>query len=391
MSRIFIASFLTLALAASSGAFQESGLPPVAMPSALDFEAIANRMTERMRLQQNEKVIFVGQPGRFDPLIRILRRKVAEEGGKDLGVVSTGPVQPVEWSTRFTEGARGLQRGALADYLRAVDLGVMLPGATPADDVYAAIQDVLKQGKGRTIHFHWAGAYSADNQLLEISPEIDAFYQDVILNTDYAALADHQRAFEAAARYRKIRVTTPSGTDISFEIGDRPVTRQDGDASATKVAAAKNLIDREIEIPAGAIRVAPIEESVNGTIVFPDMKWNGVLVQGLHMQFRRGMMNTYSAETHPEAVEAELRNAGAAGRAFREFALGMNPLLAIPGTGSPWIPYYGYGAGVVRLSLGDNTELGGQVDGGYVRWNFFVDATVSVGDEVWVLKGKAVK
>ena len=54
----------------------------------------------------------------------------------------------------------------------------------------------------------------------------------------------------------------------------------------------------------------------------------------------------------------------------------------------PWIPYYGYGAGVVRLSLGDNSELGGNVTGGYVRWNFFVDATVTVGRDVWVRDGK---
>ena len=41
--------------------------------------------------------------------------------------------------------------------------------------------------------------------------------------------------------------------------------------------------------------------------------------------------------------------------------------------------YYGYGAGVVRLSLGDNSELGGDVTGGSVRWNFFVGTTVTVG------------
>jgi hypothetical protein len=64
-----------------------------------------------------------------------------------------------------------------------------------------------------------------------------------------------------------------------------------------------------------------------------------------------------------EAVEAELAQGGEAARSFREFALGCNPELAVP-DGAPWIPYYGYGAGVVRLSLGDNRELGGKVQGG---------------------------
>jgi hypothetical protein len=71
-------------------------------------------------------------------------------------------------------------------------------------------------------------------------------------------------------------------------------------------------------------------------------------------------------------------------------ALGFHPLLAVPEE-NPWIPYYGYGAGVVRLSLGDNSELGGRVTGGYVRWNFFVDTTLTVAGEVWVRDGTLVR
>ena len=66
-------------------------------------------------------------------------------------------------------------------------------------------------------------------------------------------------------------------------------------------------------------------------------------------------------------------------------------LEAGPPDRNPWIPYYGYGAGIVRLSLGDNSELGGAVGGGYVRWNFFTDLTVEVGDEVWVRDGELVR
>ena len=90
-------------------------------------------------------------------------------------------------------------------------------------------------------------------------------------------------------------------------------------------------------------------------------------------------------------MDRELAGGGTAARSFRELALGLNPLLAIPTEGRPWIPYYGYGAGVIRLSLGDNTELGGNVKGGYVRWNFFTDATVRVGSETWVRDGRLVR
>ena len=91
-----------------------------------------------------------------------------------------------------------------------------------------------------------------------------------------------------------------------------------------------------------------------------------------------------------EHVKAELDQAGTAGYSFRELAVGFNPLLSIP-MENPFIPYYGYGAGIVRLSLGDNSELGGNVRGPYVRWNFFTNATLTVGDDTWIRDGVRIK
>ena len=191
-------------------------------------------------------------------------------------------------------------------------------------------------------------------------------------------------------RTGEVRVTSTTGTDIRFRIGDRPVNFQDGDASASRGERGVILIDREIELPAGALRVAPLEQSVSGTIAFPPSQWSGKPVTGLMLTFEAGNVVAIAAESGQEAVEAEMADAGPSGHAFREFALGFHPLLAVPEI-NPWIPYYGYGAGVVRLSLGDNSELGGIVRGGYVRWNFFTDTTVSIDGDVWVSDGKLVQ
>jgi hypothetical protein len=358
--------------------------------STLDFVRIADHLVAQAALQPGEQVLLVAMPGRFDTLVPLLRERIAEAEAVDLGAISVSDLQLDEWSTDFTRGAAGKDLEALAAYFSEVDLGIMLPGATADHAPYAALQEVLRQGQGRTIHFHWSGAYDLNQNELPIDPAIDAFYQRALLETDYDSLATAQQQFEAAMRGQQVRVATPSGTDIRFRIGNRPVTKQDGDASADRARRARNLIDREIELPAGAIRVAPLEESVEGTIAFPDAVWNGRPVTGLTMTFDNGRVSNFQANTGVEAVTAALQQAGAAGRAFREFALGFNPLLAIPEQ-DPWIPYYGYGAGVVRLSLGDNTELGGNVGGGYVRWNFFPDATVLVGDTLWVQDGRMVK
>lgn len=362
-----------------------------APPDQLDHGAIAAVLLERLDLQPDERVLLVTVPGHFDALTDPLRSGIRAAGAVDLGVWAEEGEAPAAWSTAFTERLAAAEGEARLALLREVDAAVMMPGATPEHPVYGGLQRVLGEGRGRTVHFHWSGAYALDGTLLDMDPARDAFYQRVLVETDYRALAEAQRTFEAAMRDATVRVTTPAGTDIRFRIGDRPVTRQDGDASAARATRARNLIDREVELPAGAIRVAPVEETVEGRIVFPPTVWGSSTVTDLTLSFEAGQVVEVSATAGADAALAEMDAAGPAGRAFREFALGFNPLLAIPESGAPWIPYYGYGAGVVRLSLGDNTELGGAVGGGYVRWNFFVDATVAVDGEIWVRGGRLVR
>ncbi len=359
--------------------------------TSLDWQRIAEKITAQMQLQPGEKVLLVGSPGAFDPLVSQMEAAVKRSGGNYLGALSVSAQQFAGGMDRtFVSSAYLASRDALKQVFRDVDIAVMMPGAAAFHPEYAAMQEVLRSGKSRTIHFHWTGAYQLDGRVLPMSPEIDRFYQRVLLETDYQALARLQEAFEREARQGEIRVTTAAGTDIRFRIGDRPVTRQDGNASASRASRARNLIDREIELPAGAIRVAPIEESVNGVIVIPLSDWNGASVRDVWLRFVDGKVVERRAQTGLPAVEAEMARAGDAGRSFREFALGLNPLLAIPKDG-PWIPYYGYGAGVVRLSLGDNTELGGKVTGGYVRWNFFPDASVWVNGVQWIKDGTLLR
>ena len=89
------------------------------------------------------------------------------------------------------------------------------------------------------------------------------------------------------------------------------------------------------------------------------------------------------------ALQNELQNAGDAALRFREFGLGFNPKL-VPQQGRI-LPYFAYGAGMVRMSLGDNEELGGTVrGGGFRRWLFFPNATVTVGKRTLVRDGKVL-
>jgi leucyl aminopeptidase (aminopeptidase T) len=362
----------------------------------LDDPAIAKQLVKQLALKPGERVMSIAHPGIFEDLIPHIRYEVMRAGGIDLGVMEVlrEPVPDTFDPAVMAKAARD-SRAHYKEMFRDVDAAIMMPGATTSHPAYLAMQDWLKddlkEHRGRrTIHFHWVengSAYAMAGQPLPPRFEIDRLYQRALLETDYAALAASERRFADALRAAEVHVTSPSGTDLRFRVGDRPINLQDGDASRARAAKGAVLIDHEIELPAGVVRVAPLEDSVEGVIAFPPSQWDGRPVEGLKLRLARGRVIEITATSGRDAVEAEMARAGDAGRAFREFALGLNPLLAVP-TQSPWIPYYGYGSGVVRLSLGDNGELGGTVGGGYVRWNFFTDLTVTLGGTTWVRNGR---
>lgn len=361
----------------------------------LDYPAIARRLVQQLALTPGERVLSITHPGLFEDLQPHIRYEVMRAGGIDLGVVEVlrEPVPASFDATVLEKGARDARAHYKAMF-RDVDAAIMMPGANTSHPAYLAMQDWLKddlaEHRGRrTIHFHWVeggSAYPIAGQPVPPRFEIDSLYQRALLTTDYKALGEVEQRFAAALRTGDVHITSAAGTDLRFRAGDRPVNLQDGDASKARAARGTVLIDHEIELPAGAIRVAPLEDTVEGALAFPPSQWDGQPVDGLILRFSKGRVVDVAARRGKDAVEAEMRRAGDAGRAFREFALGFNPLLAVPERG-PWIPYYGYGAGVVRLSLGDNTELGGAVGGGYYRWNFFTDLTVRVGTTEWVRGG----
>ena len=109
------------------------------------------------------------------------------------------------------------------------------------------------------------------------------------------------------------------------------------------------------------------------------------------MHFEKGKIISVSALSGAEHIDAEIKNAPSESKYFREFALGFNPLLSMKKTKS-WIGYYGYGSGIVRLGIGNNSELGGKVSGKYFRWrDLLTDCTISVNGTTWVKQGVFIK
>jgi hypothetical protein len=313
---------------------------------------------------------------RFDPqTMRELEPEVARQLRAAGAEVTSFPFGPLDDFTRR---------------LATVDVYVWLPAGptagTPADQAAALVNWLDARQDRRELHFHWVdGTRDADGLPAPHRPAYDRVYLDA-LDIDYSAMASQMDAAITQLRAAEVRVTTPAGTDLRFQVGDRPFNRQTGDASKASARKGRIRIDRHTELPAGVLRVAPIETSVNGVLVLPSARFGAARATNVRLTIRDGAVADASAATGLQALKAFLGSEPGASR-FREFALGFNPRLTVP-AGEQALPYYGYGAGVVRMSLGDNSELGGDVRGGGIRWLFFPDATVVAGRETLVERGR---
>ena len=312
-----------LLVVASSG-------PAAAQPQfSFDWPAIASRLVAQLAPQPGEKILILAHPGLFEDLVPHLRYAIARAGATDVGVVDVlaEPV-PQGWDLEVLRRGNTRAREAYRAMFAGVDGAIMMPGATPAHPAYAALQDLLRRAAAAPCTF--TGSRTAARSRCRVSR------CPVVLSSTRSTSAPCCRPttrrwprvlerFEQALRAGEVHITSPGGTNLRFRVGSRVVNRQDGDASAARAARGQVLIDREIELPAGVARVAPLEETVEGTIAFPPSQWDARPVEGLRLHFERGQVVRVEAASGREAVEREMQAAGDAGRRFREFALGFNP------------------------------------------------------------------
>lgn len=343
----------------------------------INFEKCAKRIATALQLERDERVVIKFDPRVFTPIVEPLQKEIRRAGAFISGVVLA----------EDTKQDSETEYQSIKTLFTDADVFIWLPELHQGNRsaLARAIVEWLDAKRGRAIHFHWAsGSYPIGFSELPPQQIIDEMYV-AALDVDPAELdRKHRRAIELL-QSGTVRVTTPEGTDISFQVGDRPFSSQIGDASRARIATARVRIDRDVELPAGVLRVAPIESSASGTIFLE--RWRPVLAEGRNLLLRFANGHVAIQGAGADAIDQELTAAGGDARMFREFALGFNPALKVR-RDFPFIGYYGYGSGVVRLSLGDNEEMGGANRGGGVFWNFLHNSTVTVGDATLVKDGK---
>jgi leucyl aminopeptidase (aminopeptidase T) len=179
-----------------------------------------------------------------------------------------------------------------------------------------------------------------------------------------AMRADHGRIAERAGALRgmlhgakAVRVTSPSGTDITFDVGDRPIFIDAGTVTPEQ-ANGKKAAERTVSFPAGAVTVAPLETSATGKLVVPRVQCRFQVMTGVSLEVHNGQMDSLKAARGLKCYEDLAAGSSGPINMFASFSLGLNP--AWPAHEERGAAYYPPpGAGIVYLGFGDNQLLGG--------------------------------
>jgi leucyl aminopeptidase (aminopeptidase T) len=170
------------------------------------------------------------------------------------------------------------------------------------------------------------------------------------LDADYEAIARGcQEVLAQVADAAEIRVTTPAGTDLTVEPGDREwltdtgMVHESGDFS---------------NLPAGEVFVSP--ETANGTyVVDGTMMPHGLVEEPLRFEVADGYVTHIADDAVREQVEAGREEVGDAAANLAELGIGTN-VGVTELVGSVLLDEKA--AGTVHVAIGDDASIGGDTE-----------------------------
>ena len=176
-----------------------------------------------------------------------------------------------------------------------------------------------------------------------------------------------------------VHITTPHGTNLTFQLDNRPVDVSDGIASEAK--AEKGTVTF---LPAGSAEVSADEKSAEGRVVYDvPIRVQGDLVRGLTLIVKNGEVVSSSAVERREVFLHYLKEGKGDARRFAFFGFGLNPNLKHGFTQDDKV------LGGITIGFGDNRNKGGKnMAEGKEWWASMKKATVTIDDTEVMRDGK---
>lgn len=283
---------------------------------------------------------------------RIINDLIEVEPGEEVFVVCDAEREPI--SRAIVSATRGADATGLLTVAPRVRAYGNEPPATVAEAMCTADVAVTNMNTSLSHTRARRAASEAGTRTLNLrGVTVDTMLHGGI-DTDYDELQRRTMLVrDALLATDSVRVTSPTGTDVTLDITGRQAYSLDGAYSEAGHEA------QHIAIPTGEAPVAPVEGTAEGTIVVDhSMDELGVLKESVEIEIEEGVATDVRGGEDARRLRQLLEEHDENARNLAELAIGTNPDARLSGILAEDKKVYG----TVHFALGDNVSMDGSVE-----------------------------
>jgi aminopeptidase len=362
-----------------------------------NYEQIAKQIVNTSAgVKPGELVMITGGQHTL-PLMEAVAVEVARVGGQPRMVLSTDKVGR---AINLETPESAIQTSKSDNWTLQSDVLISLPPYENAPAVLASVSPErrvkfsqvaatftkqLDGSKVRTVSV----AYPSKSVAAQYQLDYPAYEQMIWsgIGADYITIAGQASQLkQLLATGKKMHITSPDGTDLTLELGGRPVFADDGELSAADQQE-KLIYNRTASLPGGRIYGTCQETTAMGHLGCPNMigASDGQPLNGFKADLKNGELVNMRADTGVESLQKMMAPYGPAALQVDRFSIGLNPVMKTQKDLHPTTA-----AGMVLVGTGNNALYGGQnqMPGSA---NFLItNATVDIDGRVIVRNGQLV-
>ncbi len=208
--------------------------------------------------------------------------------------------------------------------------------------------EILDERKVRWLYTGWPFAKTA--RKLGCTP---SFFEKMLFSaleesfskSTAALVGYYSKALQGA---NLMRLRHDDGSDLAFSIKGRPILRDLGKIGQHDL----DIGDVGLNLPSGEVFVSPLETTAEGHVYFPKIFVDGHgFTEGLTLNFKKGKVESYSAERKQENFDKYLAENTPSTRVLAELGIGCNRAAKYSG----YILTDEKIFGTIHLAIGNNT------------------------------------
>ena len=364
-----------------------------------DYQSIADKVVNQvLEVQPGEVVLISATPAELDMLNDFII-EVFKSGGKahvELSVPEANKVAIMNTPVEYLK----IPNNYVISRMRNVDCFINMGSIqdpelfsdVPEERLVAsrksgiAAQELNKSASYRSASLGQTGGIPSRAYAKKMNADYDEMMEMFwnALDVDYNKMARDGKAMAAKFNNgKKVKLTSPAGTNLNFRIGDSQARLNCGLTSEN----VNSFGPSDVWLPAGEAFVGVDPSSANGILVVPKTTYRGKTIKNLSMDFRNGKMTKISADTNLDILKNAMEMSTGDATVFSLLDIGLNPNSKLI-SGSDYSSWEM--AGMVTVGLGNNTWAGGEVESDNAFTFHLTGSTLTLDGEVLVKDGALV-